>query len=98
MSDKIPEELRDFANLMVEEVLAGLRAKIENGGLTIGEQREVIDCAVAEQEVKRKLRAEIERLREALRQIARPEGFSSGPECSRTAMFEIAARALKCNQ
>lgn len=62
----IPAELQDFANLMVEEILAKLRVKINNGGWTIDEQREVLDCVVAEQEVKHRLRVENASLRKQL--------------------------------
>ena len=55
----IPSDLQEFASLMVEEVLANMRAKIINGGWSIAEQNEMLDCAIAEQGVKQKLRGEL---------------------------------------
>ena len=60
---EVPEELRDFANMMVEEVMATLRAKILNGGWSPSEQTEVLDCVIAEQKVKHKYRNAITTLR-----------------------------------
>lgn len=100
----IPPELQDFASLMLEEVFAKLRVKINDGGWTIDEQREILDCIVAEQEVKHRLRADLatlrkqlENAREALRFYANwhPQP-SEGPwGASSTDFGEVAREALK---
>lgn len=59
----ITDDLHDFASLMVEEILAKLRAEIDAGGWTIDRQREVLKAVTAEQDVKRRLRDEITALR-----------------------------------
>ena len=60
---EVPEELRDFANMMVEEVMVTLRAKILNGGWSPSEQTEVLDCVIAEQKVKHEYRNALTTLR-----------------------------------
>jgi len=71
MTDKMPQELRDFAELMVDEVLSRLRAKIENGGWSIEEQREIIAVCIAEQDVKRDLRSKLTQYEDAAPSLAR---------------------------
>ena len=73
----IPPELQDFASLMVEEILAKLRVKINDGGWTIDEQREVLDCIVAEQEVKHRLRADLATLRKQLENAREAEEIAN---------------------
>jgi hypothetical protein len=43
----VPAELRDFAEIMADEVAAIIRAKICGGGLTRGEQEELLTVATS---------------------------------------------------